>query len=99
MNDEMRAAMDKVFEELMAMPRDEFLEELEKHGDGDITRILIYSGAFEIELDNLVDGAGKPISVEIETVGQAKSFIKSCRAGREDGERFEEMFGEKNQDI
>ena len=34
MNDKMRAAIDSVFEELMAMPNEQFEEEFEKCSDG-----------------------------------------------------------------
>ena len=98
MNDKMRAAMNATFEKLMAMPREEFLKEFEKQSEGDIAKILMYSGAFTKTLDNLIDSeTGKPIEVEIETLGQARSFIEACRAGREDGERLKEMFGDKSE--
>lgn len=39
----MRAAMDAVVEEILAMPEDEFQAELERHSDGDIARALEYA--------------------------------------------------------
>lgn len=41
-------AIKKVTQELMTMPREEFMAELEKHRNGDIARILLYSGAVEV---------------------------------------------------
>ena len=103
MNDKMREAMNDVFEELMAMPREEFLEELDKHSDGDITRILEYSGAIMFTHENLIDvdddgePTGKPIVSELETVGQVRSFIEAGKAGADAGERLKKRFGNESE--
>jgi len=41
-------AMDEVFDELMAMPREVFLRALKEEGNGDIKAILLYTGALQI---------------------------------------------------
>lgn len=94
MNDKMRKAMDATFEKLKAMPREEFLEELEK-SEGDIYDILMECGSIEIELKNLIDvESGKPPVIKLHDIDQVKGFIETGRAGREAGKAFKEMFGE-----
>lgn len=44
----MKKAIDAVFNELSAMPQSQFLNELELRGNGDISAILLYTGAFEV---------------------------------------------------
>ena len=48
MDEKMKKAIDVVFEKLLAMPRTQFLNELEQRGNGDIASILLYTGAFEV---------------------------------------------------
>jgi hypothetical protein len=97
MNDKMRKAMDVVFEELRAMPREQFLEELEK-SKGDIYHILMESGAMEVRLNNLIDNeSGEHPVVTLETMEQVEDFLEAGRSGREAGERFKEMFGESEE--
>ena len=101
MNDKMRKVIDEVFEELSAMPREEFLKEFEEHGEGDIANALMELGYITFTLDNLIackDGepTGEPITITIETVDQAKNFIDASIGGREAGERLKEMFGDKS---
>ncbi len=101
MNDKMRKVIDEVFEELSAMPREEFLKEFEEHGEGDIANALMELGSITITLDNLIsvddDGepTGEPITITIETVDQAKNLIDASIGGREAAERLKEMFGDK----
>jgi len=45
---ETKEAIKRVFEKLMALSKEEFYAELEKHKDGDIAQILIKSGAIDI---------------------------------------------------
>lgn len=102
MNDKMREAIDKVFEELTAMPREEFLKEFEKHAEGDIANALMELGSITITLDNLIDvgndgePTGEPITITIDTVDQAKNLIDASIGGREAGERLKERFGDKS---
>ncbi len=97
MNDKMRAVIDKVFEELKAMPREEFLKEFEKHAEGDIADILMECGAIEYQLKNLIDSeTGKRPIIKLYDIDQVKGFIEIGRAGREAGKVFKEMFGDKS---
>ena len=97
MNDKMRKIIDEVFEELKAMPREEFLKEFEQHADGDIADILLECGAIEYKLKNLIDNeTGKPPVIKLHDIDQVKGFIETGRAGREAGKAFEETFGDKS---
>ena len=44
MNDKMRKAINETFDELMAMPQEQFLAEFDKSSDGDIAKILEHAG-------------------------------------------------------
>ena len=97
MNDKMRAVIDEVFEELKAMPREEFLKEFEKHAEGDIADILLECGAIEYELKNLIDSeTGERPVIQLHDIDQVRGFIETGRAGREAGKAFKEMFGDKS---
>lgn len=48
MEKRMNEIMDAVFKELVAMPRDKFIEALDREGDGDIASILLYTGALKV---------------------------------------------------
>lgn len=45
MTESQKEALKKVREKLSALSREEFMQELEKHKDGDIAKILMESGA------------------------------------------------------
>ena len=93
MNDKMRAVIDTVFEELKAMPREEFMEEFEKHGDGDIADTIMECGSIEYELKNLIDvESGKPPIIEFHNVDQVKGYIEIAISAREAGKTFRELF-------
>ena len=40
-------AIEAAFKKSMAMPEDQLRQELEKHKNGDIAKMLLYSGFFE----------------------------------------------------
>lgn len=48
MEKRMNEIMDVVFKELMAMPRDKFIEAFDREGDGEITSILLYTNALKV---------------------------------------------------
>ena len=97
MNDKMRKVIDEVFAELKAMPREEFLKEFEKHSEGDIAKILKETGAIEYRLKNLIDNeSGERPVIKLHDIDQVKGFLEICRSGREAGDTFKEMFGERD---
>ena len=56
MNKKIEDAIDKVFNKLMAMPKDKLRKLLDEHGDGDIAKILIESGALEVRKNGGANG-------------------------------------------
>lgn len=99
----MRKVIDDVFEKLMAMPREQFQEEFDKHAKGDIYEILMRDEVIIVPLKSLrligEDGEEIPSEVRLETLGQVEGFLKAGRAGRESAEELKRMFGEKNDDV
>ena len=96
-------AINKVFDELMAMPREELLEKLDKQTDGDIAELLLYSGAIMFTYDNLIgwdsekdEPTGIPVVSELKTVGHIRSFIEAGKAGTRAAKRLKERFGEED---
>lgn len=97
MNEKMRKTMNDVFDELSAMPNEQFLEELDKSSDGDITNMLLYSGAIMFTHENLIDvkdgePTGKPIVSELESVEAVRNFIEAGKAGKRSAENLMKRF-------
>jgi hypothetical protein len=48
MSDKLKMAIDKVYNELLALSSDEFAEMLNRHEDGDIAKIILETGALDV---------------------------------------------------
>jgi hypothetical protein len=53
MTRKMNKALDKIFKEIDAMSDEEFKVMIEKHKNGDIAKMLVYSGAMDVIMEDL----------------------------------------------
>jgi len=56
MNKKLEDAINKTFNKLKAMSKEELKKHLDEHGNGDIAKILIESGALEVRKNGGANG-------------------------------------------